>query len=381
MAGAKTFSTSVSSPQYLLTGSGSGTISILPQAAAGTYNFNLPTTAGTSGYFLTSAGGVGSPMTWTDPATVSGVLTITGNSGGAESPSGGNFNIVGTGSITTVGSAATETIQLTGLTNHNVLIGAGTATITNVSPSATSGVPLISQGSSADPAFGTAVVAGGGTGNTTFTAYSVICAGTTSTGAFQNVSGVGTSGQILKSNGAAALPSWSSAAAVGGSLVLIQSQTVSNVASVTFTSGLNSYGVILITITNCLTATGSPNINMDFSADGGSTYFNSGLFCAINTHTYSSTTLTNTNSSSTAPIGVTVLGNSVYSGEIWMRGLNNGSATIGYGGSANWFDGTNIQFGDIFGETGGNVGTNALKFSAASGNISGTFTIYGLSTS
>ena len=51
-------------------------------------------------------------------------------------------------------------------------------------------------------------VAGGGTGAATFTAYSVICAGTTATGAFQNVSGVGTLGQVLKSNGAAALPSW-----------------------------------------------------------------------------------------------------------------------------------------------------------------------------
>lgn len=56
---------------------------------------------------------------------------------------------------------------------------------------------------------GTAVdVAHGGTGNTTFTAYSVICAGTTATGIFQNVSGVGSSTQVLTSNGAAALPTW-----------------------------------------------------------------------------------------------------------------------------------------------------------------------------
>lgn len=51
-------------------------------------------------------------------------------------------------------------------------------------------------------------VAGGGTGNSTFTAYAVICAGTTATGAFQNVSGVGTSGQVLTSNGAGLLPTW-----------------------------------------------------------------------------------------------------------------------------------------------------------------------------
>src|SRR5581483_3017779 len=45
-------------------GSTSGTITVAPQAAAGTYNFNLPTTAGVSGQFLTSAGGGTAAMTW-----------------------------------------------------------------------------------------------------------------------------------------------------------------------------------------------------------------------------------------------------------------------------------------------------------------------------
>lgn len=94
--------------------------------------------------------------------------TITGNTGGALSPTTGNWNIVGTGSITTSGSGSTLTVQLTGLTNHNVLLGAGTSTVTNVPPSATSGIPFISQGSSADPVFGTAAIAGGGTNATTF---------------------------------------------------------------------------------------------------------------------------------------------------------------------------------------------------------------------
>ncbi len=55
----------------------------------------------------------------------------------------------------------------------------------------------------------------GGTDNTTFTAYSVICAGTTAIGSFQNVSGLGTSGQILTSNGAGALPTWQTNSASG----------------------------------------------------------------------------------------------------------------------------------------------------------------------
>jgi hypothetical protein len=52
----------------------------------------------------------------------------------------------------------------------------------------------------------------GGSGNTSFTAYSILAAGTTATGTFQNVVGVGTSGQVLTSAGAGALPTWSSAA-------------------------------------------------------------------------------------------------------------------------------------------------------------------------
>jgi hypothetical protein len=48
----------------------------------------------------------------------------------------------------------------------------------------------------------------GGTGVSTTTAYSVLCGGTTGTAAFQSVAALGTTGQILTSNGAAALPTW-----------------------------------------------------------------------------------------------------------------------------------------------------------------------------
>lgn len=68
---------SITSATSILKGSVSGQVSLVPQADAGTYNFNIPITAGTSGYFLTSGGGGSSPMTWTNPA--SGLVTsITG---------------------------------------------------------------------------------------------------------------------------------------------------------------------------------------------------------------------------------------------------------------------------------------------------------------
>lgn len=59
-------------------------------------------------------------------------------------------------------------------------------------------------------------VADGGTGVSSLTAYAVICGGTTSTGAVQSIAGVGTSGQVLTSNGAGALPTFQTPA--GGSL-------------------------------------------------------------------------------------------------------------------------------------------------------------------
>tara|TARA_R110000868_G_scaffold112993_8_gene303718 strand:+ start:113 stop:730 length:618 start_codon:yes stop_codon:yes gene_type:complete len=53
-------------------------------------------------------------------------------------------------------------------------------------------------------------VSDGGTGATSATAYAVQCGGTTSTGAHQSIASVGTSGQVLTSNGAGALPTFQS---------------------------------------------------------------------------------------------------------------------------------------------------------------------------
>jgi hypothetical protein len=52
----------------------------------------------------------------------------------------------------------------------------------------------------------------GGTGLSSATAYAVLCGGTTSTSAFQSIAGVGSSGQVLTSNGASALPTFQAAA-------------------------------------------------------------------------------------------------------------------------------------------------------------------------
>ena len=53
-------------------------------------------------------------------------------------------------------------------------------------------------------------VALGGTGVTSTTAYAVLCGGTTSTSPIQSIASVGTSGQVLSSNGSA-LPTFQDA--------------------------------------------------------------------------------------------------------------------------------------------------------------------------
>jgi hypothetical protein len=119
---------------------------------------------------------------------------------------GGSGALTLTGILTGNGTSA---FTASTVTQYGTVVASTSNLVSSIAPSATSGIPYISQGSSANPTFGTAVVAGGGTGDTSFTAYAVITGGTTSTGALQNVSGVGSSGQVLTSSGAGALPVWS----------------------------------------------------------------------------------------------------------------------------------------------------------------------------
>ena len=192
-------------------------------------------------------------------------ISITGDSGGALSGTSFTFTGGSTG-LTFAGSGTTETLGgtlivgnggtgATTLTTHGVLLGNGTSAVTatavgttgQVLTGVTGGAPTFQSpaassititgdsggglsgnsftftGGSTGLTFagsgttetlgGTVTVSHGGTGDTSFTAYSVITGGTTSTGALQNVSGVGTSGQILTSQGAGALPQWAAPAA------------------------------------------------------------------------------------------------------------------------------------------------------------------------
>ena len=148
----------------------------------------------------------------------------------------------GTGASTLTGilkGNGTSAVTATAITQYSVITGGASNAPNSVAPTATSGIPVVSQGSSAQPIFGTAVVAGGGTGDVSFTAFAPVCGGTTTTGALQSATtGISTTGFVLTSTGAASLPTFQ---AVGiGSLVFDGDSGTASPSSGTITFNANS---------------------------------------------------------------------------------------------------------------------------------------------
>jgi hypothetical protein len=84
-----------------------------------------------------------------------------------------------------------------------------------VDSSLTASKPVFTNGSKNLVSTGTLGVDQGGTGLSTATAYSVVFAGTTGTGAFQAAAGPGAATHVLTSNGAGALPTFQAPAPSG----------------------------------------------------------------------------------------------------------------------------------------------------------------------
>ena len=98
-------------------------------------------------------------------------------------------------------------------------------------------------------------VASGGSGVTSATAYAVLCGGTTSTNPIQAIASVGTTGQVLTSNGAGALPTMQSAFVTG--MIILWSGSSASIPS----------GWLL-----CNGASSTPDLRDRFVVGAGSTY-------------------------------------------------------------------------------------------------------------
>jgi len=168
-------------------------------ASDGTNNIRLG--VGTDGQVLQADSGQSSGLIWATPTagtvtSVSGTTNRISSTGGATPVIDIDASYVGQASITTLGTIATGTWEATD-------VG----------------------------------VAHGGTGRSSHTSYAVLCGGTTTTAAQQSIASVGSSGEVLTSNGAGALPTFQ--AASGGGL------TWSTVSGTTQTAAVNN-GYILL---------------------------------------------------------------------------------------------------------------------------------------
>ena len=173
-----------------------------------------------SQYTLLTADGSGGYGTNVGSGTVGQVLI----SGGAlANPSFGSVPVSGGGT------------GLADVPAYNLLVGNGTAALNLIAPDATVGIPLVSQGVSANPSYGTTAVSGGGTGKASATAYAVQCGGTTSTGPHQSVAALGASGTVLTSTGAGSLPTFQPAT---GGLGAVNVQTFTTSGTYTPTAGM-----------------------------------------------------------------------------------------------------------------------------------------------
>jgi hypothetical protein len=137
-----------------ITASGSVPISFVTDTGTATPSLGVINILG--GTAIDTSGSSNNVTIAFDVTEITTIATTYNADTGSATPSANAITLAGSGSIATSGSGATITTALTGLTNHAVLVGAGTATITKVGPTSTSGQVLQSQGSSADPAFSTA---------------------------------------------------------------------------------------------------------------------------------------------------------------------------------------------------------------------------------
>jgi hypothetical protein len=100
-----------------ISGTTSGTVTIKAQAAAGTWNLNLPTTAGTAGQALISQGGGSNVMTWGGGGTVTSVGISSSNSFISASgtvTTSGNLSVGLSGGLLPISYGGTGTTSTTG---------------------------------------------------------------------------------------------------------------------------------------------------------------------------------------------------------------------------------------------------------------------------
>lgn len=226
-------------------------------------------------------------------------------------------------------------------------------------------------------------VSAGGFGVSSLTAYVPLCSGTTTTGAIQQATtGFSTAGAVLTSSGAGNLPSWQSGQ---GSFILLNTQTASSVASISFSSTYitSTYTSYFLKFTNVKNTSSSPSqgpFSVTFSTNNGSSYLSTSYQSGYIQYVYNSSTLAN-NSSTTLGLLCNASSTSAnlnpLHGEIFFSFPQSGIAS--YVGRCTSQSSTNAFMSNCYGINSGTTAINNIKFAYNSNNIAtGTFSLYGI---
>lgn len=222
-------------------------------------------TPGTAGQVLTSNGAALDPSFQAGGSTFA---TTYQTDSGTATPAAAILNELGSGSITTTGAGNTITTALTGLTDHAVLIGAGTSTITKVGPVASTGAVLMSNGLASDPGFSTA------TYPATTTVSQILYSSATNT-----VTGLATANRAVLTTGATGIPVLT-ALATDGQVIIGSTAGVPAAATLTAGSGVtitNASNSVTIAAVGS-TAVGATNLGIAYS---GGTFTVQGASAAL----------------------------------------------------------------------------------------------------
>ena len=203
--------------------------------------------------------------TLVDGDVIGVTFALSGDNGAGSGDFLADGSVAMTGSFDINGQTITNTGTLTLPTSSDTLVGkATTDTLTNKTFDANGTGNSITNIDTADitnNAITLAKLAGGTDGNLISydTAGDPVAVAT------------GSSAQVLTSNGAGQAPTFQTAS--GGGLIFISSVTASNVASVAFTSGIDTtYDEYIIKAINVHSANDNVSMRFTLSTDGGSSY-------------------------------------------------------------------------------------------------------------
>jgi len=224
-------------------------------------------------------------------------------------------------------------------------------------------------------------VAQGGTGASTFAANGILYGA--GTGAIA-ATAVGTANQVLTSNGSGVAPTFQDAAG-GGATTLLTTVNASSASNVQFTSNIDSTYKKYIIVGNSITnSADNTNLSMTFSFNGGSTYQSSlySMYSIYSDETTSGHSTFRQNETTSSLVmremrtGTHL--NSNFTMEIYNPAYS-GYTFHSWKASYPGYLATQVFYQNGSGMLKIAGAVNAIKYAPASGTISGTFKLYGIS--